>query len=109
VEMSFAGIAYKLGDQNADGLAGRVKPLADSFEAAMTRARSLEVPASMAAVHDRYLDALGLYEKAAAEMVSATRDGKEAHLLRGQQMSLQATEDMLRVGDVLWPGEYKPH
>ena len=75
----------------------------------MARARALQVPASMAAMHERYLAALGLYEKAAAEMVGATRDGKDEHLLAGQQMSLRATEDMLRVGNVLWPGEYKPH
>ena len=42
-------------------------------------------------------------------MLAATRDGNDDHLLTGQQMSLRATEDMLRVGDVLWPGEYKPH
>jgi len=63
----------------------------------------------MTEMHERYLGALTMYGKAATEMASAMRDGKDEHLLRGQQLSLHATEDMLRVGDVLWPGEYKPH
>jgi hypothetical protein len=109
VAMSFAGIAYKLGEQNGPTLEARVQPLADSFGAAMMRARALRVPPSMVPLHERYLAALAQYENAAAEMVSATRDGKDAHLLAGQQMSLRATEDILRIGDVLWPGEYKPH
>jgi hypothetical protein len=109
VEMSFAGIAYKIGDQDATTLAAKVRPLADSLETAMARAQALLVPASMTEMHERYLGALAMYGKAAAEMASATRDGKDEHLLQGQQLSLHATEDMLRVGDVLWPGEYKPH
>jgi hypothetical protein len=109
LEMTFAGIAYKMGNQDAKGLEARVRPLADSFETAMKRARALQVPASMRAVQERYVGALVLYEKAVAEMISATEDGKNEHLVAGQQMSVRATEDILRVGDVLWPGEYKPH
>ena len=109
VAMSFAGIAYKLGEQNGQTLEARVQPLADSFRAAMMRASVLRVPPSMVPLHERYLAALAQYENAATEMVSATQDGKDGHLLTGQQMSLRATEDILRIGDVLWPGEYKPH
>jgi hypothetical protein len=109
VAMSFAGIAYKLGEQNGQALEARVQLLADSFRAAMIRVRALHVPPSMVPVHERYLAALAQYEDAAAEMVSAMRDGKDGHLRAGQQMSLRATEDILRIGDVLWPGEYKPH
>jgi hypothetical protein len=109
VEMSFAGIAYKMGDQDPKTVESRLRPLADTFETAMKRARALQVPASMAELQDRYVGALALYDKAAAEMISATRDGKAEHLLAGQQMSLRASEDILRIGDVLWPGEYKPH
>jgi hypothetical protein len=109
VQMSFAGIAYKLGEQDAVGLEAEVKPLASSFETAAARVRALEVPPSMTALQERYLGALRLYGTAAAEMISATRDGEAEHLLAGQQMSFRATEDVLRVGDVLWPGEHKPH
>ena len=109
VEMSFAGIAYKMGDQNAQGLEAKLKPLADKLETAMTRARALAVPPSMIEVQDRYLGALARYEQAAAEMISAAHDGKDEHLVAGQQLSLHATEDILRVGDVLWPGEYRPN
>jgi hypothetical protein len=109
VEMTFAGIAYKMGEQDAKALETRLRPLADTFETAMKQARALTVPASMTQMQDRYVGALALYDKAAAEMISATHDGKTEHLVAGQQMSLQASEDILRIGDVLWPGEYKPH
>jgi hypothetical protein len=109
VEMSFAGIAYKMGEQDAKALEAKLGPLADSFEAAAARVRGLEVPASMTGMQDRYLGALALYGKAAAEMMTGVRAGKDAHLLAGQQMSQHATEDILRIGDVLWPGEYKPN
>jgi hypothetical protein len=109
VEMTFAGIAYKMGEQDAKTLETKLRPLADTFETAMKRARALKVPASMTQMQDRYVGALALYDKAAAEMISATHDGKAEHLVAGQQMSLNASEDILRIGDVLWPGEYKPH
>jgi hypothetical protein len=109
VEMTFAGIAYKMGEQDAKTLETKLRPLADTFETAMKRARALKVPASMTQMQDRYVGALALYDKAAAEMISATHDGKAEHLVAGQQISLQASEDILRIGDVLWPGEYKPH
>jgi uncharacterized iron-regulated membrane protein len=109
VEMSFAGIAYRMGEQDAKVLETRLRPLADTFGTAMKRARALKVPPSMAQMQDRYVGALALYDKAAAEMISATRDGKSEHLVAGQQMSLHASEDILRIGEVLWPGEYKPH
>ena len=82
----------------------------ESFEAAIAERGRSTVPASMREVHERYLGALALYENAAAEMVEhcAGRQGR-APDRRASSMSLRATEDMLRVGDVLWPGEYKPH
>ena len=63
----------------------------------------------MRAVHEKYLAAIQLYESAAAEMLGAARDGDDGRLLVAQGMSQHAAEEMLRVGDVLWPGEYKPN
>jgi hypothetical protein len=63
----------------------------------------------MRAVHEKYLGAIQLYESAAAEMLEAARDGDDRRLLVAQGMSQHAAEEMLRVGDVLWPGEYKPN
>jgi uncharacterized low-complexity protein len=56
----------------------------------MKRAGALKVPGSMAKMQDRYVGALALYDKAAAEMISAAHDGKAEHLVAGQQMSLHA-------------------
>ena len=72
-------------------------------------ARAIAVPSAMRAVHEKYLGAIQLYENAAAEMLEAARDGDDRRLLVAQGMSQHAAEEMLRVGDVLWPGEYKPN
>jgi hypothetical protein len=107
--MSFAGIAYKTNGQDPDRLEAEVTPLGESFRAAIAKAQGLEVPESMREVHARYLEALALYENASEEMVKTARDGRDDHLIEAQDMSFRASENALRVGDVLWPGEYKPH
>jgi hypothetical protein len=107
--MSAAGIAYKTAGQDAERLEADVRPLAERFRAAIAKARALEVPAPMRDVHERYLGALAAYEHAADGMVQAARDGRDQHLIEAQGLSFRAAEDALRVGDVLWPGEYKPH
>ena len=63
----------------------------------------------MKKVHDWYLEALTLFEAASTEMVKVAADGKVEHLIEAQSMSHRAAEDLLKVGDVLWPGEYKPN
>jgi hypothetical protein len=67
------------------------------------------VPASVREVHERYLGVLASYEHAAQVTVEVARDGGDERLIDAQEISFRAGEDALRVGDVLWPGEYKPH
>ena len=31
------------------------------------------------------------------------------HFADAHRLDLKASEDVLRVGEVLWPGQYKPH
>jgi hypothetical protein len=109
IGMTFAGIAYKTNGRDANRLEAEVTPLAQRFREAIAKAEALEVPASIRDVHERYLGALALYENAAQETVRVARDGSDEHLVDAQKMSFRAAEDVLRVGDVLWPGEYKPH
>jgi hypothetical protein len=109
VGMSFAGIAYKTEGQDPGRLEAEVKPLSEKFRVAIDSVRALEVPPSMRAVHERYLGALAAYQSASEKMLETARDGRDAHLIEAQSMSFRASEDTLRVGDVLWPGEYKPH
>jgi len=42
-------------------------------------------------------------------MLKFVQDGQDQHLLDAQRMGLKASENMLRVGEALWPGQYKPH
>jgi hypothetical protein len=107
--MSFAGIAYKTDGQDQARLQEEVRPLAQGFREAIAKARALEVPASLQGVHERFLGALASYQTAADEMLQVARDGRDERLLAAQDLTFRAAEDVLRVGDILWPGEYKPH
>jgi hypothetical protein len=109
VRMTFAGLAYKTEDHDPDRLADKVRPLGGTMETVAAKVRSLEPPPSLREVHDRYVQALALYSAASAEMVRGASDGRDDLLIEAQGMSFRASEDLLRVGDALWPGEYRPH
>ena len=109
VRMSFAGLSYKTDERNLAKLDAKLQPLIESFKAAGVKAQALDVPPSLQKIHQHYLDALALYETASIEMAKVTREGNESHLLEAQSMSQRAAENLLRVGEVLWPAEHKPH
>ena len=109
VEMSFAGVDYVTEHPDRDRLGARVLKLNDVFRTAAAKAENLDVPRSMQTVHDQYMEALMLYVNASAEMVKVAEDGRIDHLIEAQSMSQRAAEDLLKVGDVLWPSEHKPN
>ncbi len=109
VAMSFAGVSYVTEHHDGNKLAASARTLHDKFATAITKMNVLSTPTSMQQVRDQYLEALNLLETAAAEMMQAGEDGKIEHLFDAQAMSQRAAEDLLKVGDVLWPGEHKPN
>ena len=109
VRMIFAGIKYKTGQHDGAALKATVQPVIHTFADAAVRARKLEPPASLAPAHRSYLDALGLYQEAAREMLRVTSDGNDAHLIEAQKQSERASLELLKLSDPLWPGEYKPN
>src|SRR5262245_37910178 len=104
VRMTFAGLAYKMGDGDQASIQTRVTPLTTVFRDAESALRALDTPASMQQMRDRYLGALQSYGSASQEMVKIAQDGSEAHLLKAQEMSEKAAGVLLDVGDELWPG-----
>lgn len=109
VRMTFAGLAYKIGDADATSVRAKVTPLAETFRQASADLRSLDGPESMQEVHSQYADAVRLFTDASETMVKVAEDGNDTHLLTAQQMSAQAAGMLLEVGDRLWPGEIKPN
>ena len=109
VAMSFAGITYKTDDRDPHALAQKIEPLAKFFHDAETQVRAISAPPSMSRTHGRYLEAMKLYANAADEMLKFTDDADQRHLDDAHRMNVNASENMLRVGEVLWPGQYKPH
>src|ERR1700682_1628538 len=109
VAMSFAGITNQPEDRDARALARKMEPLAKFFHDAEMQVRTMSAPPSLSRTHGQYVDAMALYANAAAEMLKFTEDGNSQRLGDAHRMDVRASEDMLRVGEVLWPGQFKPH
>jgi hypothetical protein len=109
VNLTFAGMAYATEGHDAGKLKARVEPLVRTFRAARMNTEKLTPPRSLQAVHARYLEALSLYQQAATEMLQVTDDGDDRHLVSAQALSQRAAEEVVKAGDILWPGEHKPN
>jgi hypothetical protein len=109
VRMIFAGLAYKTEDHDAKKLRAKVQPLTQTFEAAGKRVAVIKSPASLQEAHKSYVEAVKLYSSATREMIKVADDGRDEHLIQAQQRSEQASLAILKLSDVLWPGEYKPN
>lgn len=112
--LTFAGLIYVTDDHDLHKLVTTLQPVNETFQATLAKVRVLDVPASMQTVHDRYVDALTLYVKASAEMLKVAQDSNDQklvdqHLVTAQTISKLASEELLKAGDVLWPGEHKPN
>jgi hypothetical protein len=83
--------------------------MAKFFQDAEMQVRAMTPPASLSSVQGQYVEAMARYANAAAEILKFTEDSDSQHLGVAHQMSMRASQDMLRVGEVLWPGQYKPH
>lgn len=109
VRMTFAGLNYKTKDQDAKGLETKVRPLTPVFEAAAQNAGRLAPPSTLADAHANYLAALADYASASREMLKVAADGRDEHLIEAHRKSERAGIALLKLSDVLWPGEYKPN
>ena len=109
VKMTFAGLAYKMGDIKRGGVKDRVALLTPKFDSALAEINKLQPPASMRELHTEYVEAIKLYRDASVIMVKVATDGRDAHLVEAQERSEKASTLTLKVGDTLWPGEYKPN
>ena len=109
VAMSFAGIAYQTEERDARALARKIEPLAKFFHDAELQVRAMSAPPSLSGTLGRYIGAMALYANAADEMLKFTEDADLRRLDEAHRMDVRASQDVLRVGEVLWPGQYKPH
>jgi hypothetical protein len=107
--LASAGMTFAADDHDANRLAAKLIPLRQVFHDTRDKVVAISAPASLQAVHDRYVALLGLYEQSATEMLEVARDGDEGHLIGAQARSEHAAEELIRIGDILWPGEHKPN
>jgi len=109
LRMTFGGLSYKLGELDRAEFKARIEGLTETYRSAGLRIAALTPPASLARAHEMYSDAVRLYQRSAAEMLRVVGDGRHEHLVAAQPLSMEASEKLLKVGDILWPSEYKPN
>jgi hypothetical protein len=109
VKMTFAGLAYKMGDIKRAAVKDRVAPLTPKFDSALAEISKLQPPASMRVLHGEYVEAIKLYRDASVTMIKVAADGRDEHLIEAQERSEKASGMTLKVGETLWPGEFKPN
>jgi len=107
--LSFAGLAYKMGDIGKGDIPARIAPVVTMLETARAAMQSLVPPPSLQEAHREYLEAIDTYRQACIEMSSFARDGNEERLVKAQAASERASGALLKVSEVLWPGEHKPN
>jgi len=108
-DLTFSGLRYKLKQADGPDFATRVLDAARTLDGAEARVRALAPPPSLNQVHAQYLGAVQLFQRSAAEMLRVTVGGRDEHLKAAYPLSLKASEELLRVGDAIWPGEYLPN
>ena len=108
-DLTFSGLRHKLKQADGSDFGTRVREASRTLDRAEARVRALAPPPSLGQIHTRYLDAVQLFQRSAAEMLKVTVDGRDEHLLAAYPLSQQASEELLRVGDRIWPGEYLPN
>jgi hypothetical protein len=109
LRMTLGGLSYKIGDLDRTALKSRIERSTETYRSAAQRIAALTPPASLARAHAKYSDAIRLYQQSAAEMLRVVDDGRDDHLVVAQPLSMEASETLLKVGDILWPSEYKPN
>ena len=107
--LTFSGLRYKLKQADGPDFGTRVRDASRTLDRAEARVRALAPPPALSQVHAQYLDAVQLFQRSAAEMLKVTVDGRDDHLLAAYPLSQKASEELLRVGDTIWPGEYLPN
>jgi len=107
--MTLAGITYMTEGRDLRKLVATVQPLERRFHEASERARAIEPPTSLQTVHAHYVEAISLYEQASTETLAFAEDGREQHLFDAQAKAQRAAENVVKAGDILWPGEHKPN
>jgi hypothetical protein len=109
VQLSFAGLSYKLKELDRAGVKAKVAPQMNIYRDAQSAIGKLSVPDSLKELHANYANAVGLYAEASGDMIKIADDGNEQHLLDAHSKTNQAATLLLKVGAELWPGEFKPN
>ena len=110
LKMTLGGLAYKLGELDRAGLKSKVDASSetlwrrDGFELGGKRASVLAYDVSPSGCTDE-LTALHEETGGSDHFIDVAR--LEAGV--GQRLSMEASEKLLKVGDVLWPSEYRPN
>ena len=109
MRMSLGQIFYVTKDLGRAELGTRVKEALASYQAAETRLRALEPPASLRSDHEEYLSAVRLFQESAAEVQKMFTDGRDDHMKAAYPQGQEASDKIREVGGKFWPHEFPAH
>src|ERR1043166_8430238 len=101
--MGLAAALFENGDIDAAELQRRLEVALASYAQAGDGLRGLDPPAELLAVHQGYLDALGLFDQSALEMLEACDDGDASHIAAAVPLMLEGTAQLQALGNRFWP------
>jgi hypothetical protein len=108
IRMTLSGINFNLRKLDLPTFGSQVRSGLGIYQAAEGQVRALRPPSSFQPVHDSYLEAVLLYQKAGAEMLKLLDDRDEEHLRIAFPFSQEGGQRLRQAGAVLWPSEYVP-
>lgn len=109
LRMSLGQIFYITEDLSREELSVRVKDALAVYQAAETRLRSLEAPASLRGEHEEYLTAVRLFQESATELLKMFKDRRDEHMAAAYPKGQEASDKIREVGGKFWPHEFPPH
>ena len=109
MRMSLGQIFYVTKDLDRAELGTRVKEALASYQAAETRLRALEPPASLRSDHEQYLSAVRLFQASAAEVQKMFTDGRDDRMKAAYPQGQEASDKIREVGGKFWPHEFPPN
>ena len=109
LRMSLGQIFYITKDLSREELGVRVKNALAVYQAAETRLRNLEAPASLRGEHEEYLAAVRLFQESATEVLKMFTDGRDEHMIAAYPKGQEGSNKIREVGGKFWPHEFPPH
>jgi len=107
--MALGQIFYVTKDLDDTELKARVDDALTTYRGARIKLHALEPPPSLQRTHEDYATAVGLFERAAVEVLKMFEDGRDEHMHIAYPLGQEASDKIRELGVKFWPHEFPPN